>query len=242
MTIEICSNSIQSAINAQKAGAQRIELCAELSIGGVTPSAATIQSSRKHLDIDVFVLIRPRAGDFFYSDLEFETIKSDIEFCKSVGCNGVVIGVLNTDGSIDINRMAELIKIAQPMEVTFHRAFDVCKNPIEALEQLVELGVDRILTSGQQNKAIDGIDLLEKLVKQANNRIKIMAGSGVNANNVLKLKNIGIQEIHFSASSIIESQMKFQHQDVQLENTVYHLTESNVENIQAVREELKKLI
>jgi len=242
MTIEICTNSVQSAINAQKAGAQRVELCAELSIGGVTPSAATIQLTRKYLNIDVFVLIRPRGGDFCYTDVEFETIKTDIEFCKSVGCDGVVIGILNTDGSIDLARMTELIEIARPMEVTFHRAFDICKNPLEALEQLIDLGVDRILTSGQQNKAIEGVELLEKLVKQANNRIKIMAGSGVNDDNVLHFQKIGIQEIHFSASTVLRSQMTFQHKEVQLENTVYHLTESNIEKVKAVQEQLKKLI
>ena len=259
MIIEICTNSVQSAIHAQKAGAQRVELCAELSIGGITPSAGTIQLTRKYLTIDVFVLIRPRGGNFCYSDIEFEAIKSDIQFCKSVGCNGVVIGVLNTDGSVNLSRMAELIKVAKPMKVTFHRAFDICKNPLEALEQLIELGVDRILTSGQQNKAIDGIDLLEQLVKQANNRIKIMAGSGINADNVLKFQKIGIREVHFSASAILEGQtcpdlsrpvpkprgepvetsaMIFKHQNVQLESTIYNITESNIEKIKAVQQQI----
>jgi copper homeostasis protein len=238
MTIEICANSLASAMNAQKAGANRIELCAELSLGGVTPSPGTIQLARKHLAIDVFVLIRPRAGDFCYDQVEFEIIKADIEFCKSVGCDGVVIGVLNPDGSVDIERMKELIDLARPMEVTFQRSFDVCKNPLVALEQLIELGADRILTSGQKDKAIEGIDLLEQLVKQANGRIKIMPGSGVNIDNALAFQGIGAEELHFSASSLVDSLLEFHHPDVRLENAPYQITVSDLDKIEKVIQKL----
>ena len=234
MTIEICSNSLTSAMNAQKAGAHRVELCSELSLGGITPSAGMIEMVRKNLSIDVFVLIRPRAGDFCYSDDEMKIMERNIEFCKKTGCDGVVIGILKKDGTIDKTRTKRLIDLAQPMQVTFHRAFDVCKHPLEALEIIIELGCNRILTSGQHPTAIEGIDFLKRLHEQANDRISIMAGSGVGAKNVLQFKEMGLKEVHFSAKSLVESSMEFEHPIVQMETIPYLNWESDIENIKKV--------
>jgi copper homeostasis protein len=154
--IEICANGLQSALNAQMGGAARVELCDNLYAGGTTPSAGTIRLARKYLSIALHVLIRPRGGDFLYNAHELEIMKDDIRFCKDAGVEGVVIGILNADGTIDTERTAELIELARPMYVTFHRAFDMCHDATEALEQLIQLNVDCLLTSGQKNKASDG--------------------------------------------------------------------------------------
>lgn len=203
MKLEICTNSYQSAKNAQLAGAKRIELCSELSIGGITPSYGLIKQVIDELDIETFVLIRPRSGNFFYSETEFEIIKKDIQVCKELGCHGIVSGVLNKDNTINIERTQELIELSKPLPFTFHRAFDVVINPKEALEQLIDMGVDRILTSGQQPKAIDGLETLKDLKQQAKNRIIILVGSGVSSENIKAFKDAGFDEIHASASKVI---------------------------------------
>jgi len=206
--VEICANSYQSAINAELGGAHRLELCSNLSVGGTTPSPATIELTSKNVSLELFVLIRPRGGDFFYSDHEFELMKENIRFCKSAGVAGIVSGVLDSDGAIDQKRTETLIALARPMTFTFHRAFDRLKNPISALEQLIEMGVDRVLTSGQQQRAIEGIGLLEQLVKTAADRIHILAGSGINVDNAMEIiKKTGVQEIHFSAKKIVKSKI-----------------------------------
>jgi copper homeostasis protein len=208
--IEVCCFSVVSAIIAEKTGADRIELCDNYYEGGTTPSYASIKLAIKELNIPVNIIVRPRGGDFLYSDIEYELIKEDVLIAKKLNANGIVIGFLNTDGSIDIERTKEIIEIAKPMEVTFHRAFDRCKNPLDALEQLIELGVDRILTSGQKKTAIEGIDLLSELVKKANNRIIIMPGSGINDKNISKLitKTKAI-EYHSSAKMFKLSKMDY---------------------------------
>lgn len=206
MKLEICANSYQSAINAQKAGAHRIELCSELSIGGITPSYGLIKQVVKSLSIPVFVLIRPRSGNFTYSDDEFEIIKQDIQVCKKLGVNGIVSGVLNHDNTINVERTKELVELSKPMEFTFHRAFDCVPNPQEALEQLIELRVERVLSSGQESKAIEGLGLLKELLAQAKNRIKILVGSGVNSQNAHEFKKAGFEEIHASASRDISTE------------------------------------
>ena len=202
MKTEICATSVQSALNAQRAGAQRIELCTELAVGGITPSYGLIKQVRNEISIPVFVLIRPRSGDFVYSDEEFEIIKKDIQLCKDSGCAGIVSGVLKEDNSIDLIRTKELIKLSKPMTFTFHRGFDLTPNPIESFEELIEIGVNRILTSGQENSAEKGIDLLVKLKDLAQNRLTILPGGGINSDNVHLFKEKGFKEIHASASSI----------------------------------------
>lgn len=206
MIIEICANSYQSAVNAQEAGADRIELCSELAVGGITPSYGLIKSVGHNLKIPVHVLIRPRSGDFTYSDAEFEIMKQDIELCKNLGCKGVVSGVLYLDGTIDLKRTKELVEISKPLGFTFHRAFDWVINPTEGLKQLVACGVDRILTSGQESQAIKGLRLLKKLKENANNEIEIMPGGGITIDNILKFKNAGFKQVHFSATTLYKTE------------------------------------
>ncbi len=203
MILEICANSYQSAVNAEIAGAHRIELCSEISVGGVTPSLGLLKKVTHSLSIPVQVLIRPRSGDFHYSDEEFDIMKENILQCKELGCAGIVAGVLHEDNTIDIKRTSELIELSKPMSFTFHRAFDVVSKPKEALLKLLNLGVDRLLTSGQQEKAEDGIDLLIELQKLAKNKLTILPGSGINSENCIHFKNTGFTEIHSSASKII---------------------------------------
>jgi copper homeostasis protein len=204
MKLEICANSYQSAKNACNAGAHRIELCQELSVGGITPSYGLLKKVIAELDIPVFVLIRPRGGDFVYSDNEFQVMKTDIQLCKDLGCKGIVSGVLNLDKTIDIKRTKELIELSKPLEFTFHRAFDEVRNPKEALLQLIELGTDRVLTSGQKTTAEEGLELLIELNVLAENRITIVAGGGVSAENVMLFKEAGLTEVHASASTTKE--------------------------------------
>lgn len=196
MIIEVCAESYEYAIKAEKAGADRIELCKDLHLDGLTPNYKTAKKTIDNLNIPVFVLIRPREGDFAYSDEEFELMKKDIVKFKEMGCKGIVSGVLNRDNSIDLKRTKELVGLSKPLEFTFHRAFDVVSNPLNEIENLIELGVDRVLTSGQKNKAIKGLELLEELKNISKNRIKIMPGSGINKSNIVNFRSF--DEIHGS--------------------------------------------
>ena len=196
MILEVCANSYESAINAEKGGAHRIELCENLSVGGLTPNFDLAKKVISELNIPVFILIRPRKGDFNYSHEEFEQIKKDIILFKKIGCKGIVSGILTKDKKLDINKTKELIKLSRPLEFTFHRAFDEVLNPINVLHQLIKLRADRILTSGQKKTAIDGIELIKKLINISNNTIKIMPGSGINSTNILEFKKIESEEIH----------------------------------------------
>ena len=199
MEIEICCGSIQSAANAKAGGAVRIELCQGLVEGGTTPSHAAIEYSVKELGLQVFVLIRPRGGDFCYNELEIKTMEEDVAFCKRVGVAGIVAGFLHPDGSIDTELTKRFVKLAAPLPVTFHRAFDRCTDPLKALEEVIDCGCARILTSGCKPTAMEGADMLQKLVKQANGRIAILAGSGVTPENALELRQkTGVPEIHGS--------------------------------------------
>ena len=206
MLLEICANSYQSAKNAQIAGAQRIELCSDLSIGGITPSYGFIKQVISDLDIETFVLIRPRSGNFCYSEEEFEIIKQDIQICKTLGCHGIVTGVLKPDNTIDVKRTRELIELSKPLAFTFHRAFDIVPNPKDALDQLIDLGANRILSSGQHSKAIDGLENLIELKQRAKNRLTLLVGSGVNSENAKTFKEEGFEEIHASASEVINTE------------------------------------
>ena len=204
MKLEICASSYQSAINAQKAGAHRIELCAELAIGGITPSYGLLKQTLTDVTIPVFVLIRPRSGNFTYSDAEFNIMKKDIKLCKDSGCAGIVSGILNMDNTIDVGRTQELIALSKPLPFSFHRAFDWTPNPTKALDQLISLGVNRVLTSGQETSAKKGIALLKQLNKIANGRITILPGGGINAKNAAQFKAAGFTEIHASATTVQE--------------------------------------
>jgi copper homeostasis protein len=213
MIIEIVVYNIESAINAQVGGADRIELCDNPAEGGTTPSVGVIEQVKKNLSIDVFVMIRPRGGDFCYSDHEFAAMQRDIEACKQLRVEGVVFGILTNDGRIDLERNKKLIDLARPMHVTCHRAFDMTRDPLEALEDCISVGFERILTSGQHPQAIKGIDLISKINRQANGRIVIMPGSGVNEDNVAELvSKTGASEIHFSARRFVASNGSSQNQ------------------------------
>lgn len=229
MKLEICANSYQSALNAQKAGADKIELCSELSVGGITPSYGVLKKVSKELTILVNVLIRPRSGNFCYTDSEFKIIKSNIILCKELGFNGIVSGVLNSDNTIDIERTKELITLSKPLTFTFHRAFDCVENPQESLQQLIDLKVDRILTSGQQEKAANGIELLIELQKLAKDKLVILPGSGINAKNADLFKEAGFKEIHSSASKIISEE----------KSIFFGNTPQTVSNIETIKEILK---
>jgi copper homeostasis protein len=210
--LEVCANSVTSAIAAQNGGASRVELCENLAEGGTTPSYGQLILARKHLHIKLYVLIRPRRGDFLYSDLEFEIMQADIRNCIEAGCDGIVIGILNADGSIDKPRCTELIRMAKQwgLGVTFHRAFDMCADQYQALEDIIEIGCDRILTSGGKSTAMEGANILMHLVEKAAGRITIMPGSGITENNVADLVHFtGVTEIHSSARISIPSQMKY---------------------------------
>lgn len=244
--IEICANGLQSALNAQMGGAARVELCDNLYAGGTTPSAGTIRLARKYLSIALHVLVRPRGGDFLYNAHEMEIMKDDIRFCKDAGVEGVVIGILNADGTIDMERTVELIALARPMAVTFHRAFDMCSDATQALDQLIQLNVDCLLTSGQKNKASDGVELIAQLVEQAAGRIQIMPGAGVNADNIQWLKKrTGATAFHMSAQSLVNSDMIYRTEDVRLgglpQIPEYKYAVSDVEKIHLIVSKDKEL-
>jgi copper homeostasis protein len=208
--LEICCFNTQSCMIAGQAGANRIELCADPGEGGTTPSFGTIKMVKEKLGIDVYPIIRPRGGDFLYNDDEFTMMKKEIQLCKELGCEGVVIGMLLPDGTIDASRCKQLVELAYPMGVTFHRAFDRAIHPFEALETIIETGCERILTSGQKPNATDGIALLSDLVRQANERIIIMPGSGVRSSNIIELaQQTGATEFHSSARMMMDSNMQF---------------------------------
>jgi copper homeostasis protein len=211
-TIEIATTDFESTKAAVEGGADRIELCTALSEGGITPSYGLIKKCREVFSIPLFPIIRPRAGDFLYSDKEFGIMLEDVRICKEAGCDGIVSGILKKDGSIDKKRTGKLIEAAYPMEFTFHRAFDRCKEPFEAMEELIAIGCQRILTSGQQPTATAGIDMIRKLVKAADSRIIIMPGSGVRKENIKQLADeTGAIEFHSSVKTKQKSGMEFVH-------------------------------
>jgi copper homeostasis protein len=215
MIIEACVNSAISAIEAQKGGADRVELCENLHDGGTTPSAGTIRFAREKLHIGLFVMIRPRGGDFLYSNDEFEIMNEDIKVAKDLGADGVVFGILNPNGTIDMERMKILADLARPIGITCHRAFDMTIDPFKAMEDLINLGIDRILTSGQQKTATEGASLIHDLIQISNDRIIIMPGSGVKEHNIEEIVRItGAREIHIHLEKQEPSLMIFKNCDV----------------------------
>ena len=234
--LEICAFNLSSALIAQRAGADRIELCAGPEEGGVTPSAGLIRTARESLQIALYPIIRPREGDFLYSEEEFRIMLRDIDYCKQLGCNGVVIGLLQADGSVDQRRTARLVEAAYPLGVTFHRAFDRAANPFEALEDIIRTGCERILTSGQRPVAMEGASLLNELVREADDRIVIMPGSGVRSANIAELaEKTGAVEFHTSARVMQASGMDFVNGGMQEQLTV---TMAGEEEIRLIKEKL----
>lgn len=232
-TLETIAFNIQSCILAQTAGADRIELCDNPGEGGTTPSYGFTKAARQVLKIDLFPIIRPRGGDFLYNDAEFEIMKTDVQVCKNLGCDGVVFGLLNNDATIDKIRCKILVQLAYPMSATFHRAFDRVTDPSQALEDIIECGFERILTSGFHPTVIEGLDNLKKLIQVADDRIIIMPGSGVRSSNIGELARVtNAVEFHSSARK--------------LENSLMTLFNENMkENLQSVsidEEEIKSMI
>jgi copper homeostasis protein len=208
--LEVCVDSVEAAMAAQKGGADRVELCANLLEGGTTPSVGAMKTARRCVDIGLQVMIRPRGGDFCYSKVEFEVMKLDIEAARDAGADGVVIGILKPDGSVDGPRTRELIELARPLSVTFHRAFDMSRDPYDSLKTLIRLGADRILTSGQEPSALEGLDLIADLVGKAGDRIIIMPGGGITEKNFGKIaEGSGARELHIAALSIMDGPMRF---------------------------------
>ena len=238
-TIEICAANIQSALAAEEGGASRIELVDNLFEGGTTPSYAAIKTAVELLTIDIMVMIRPRGSDFCYSDLEFEMMKKDILLCRELDVKGVVFGLLNSDGTVDTRRTRQLVEYARPLEVTFHRAFDVTPDPFDALEAIISCGVDRILTAGQQNIVPDGLELLVKVIQQAGDRIRIMPGSGIHEENIRSIRDAtGANEFHLTARAPVESVMTFRKKNIFMgglpEIPEYKIFISNAERIRKV--------
>jgi copper homeostasis protein len=229
MLLEICCYNLESALIAQKAGAQRIEICADPADGGTTPAFGLIEAARKKLQIPLYPIIRARGGDFLFSEEEFEIMRNDVMLCKRSGCDGVVIGILQTNGKVDKAKCRQLVELAYPMGVTFHRAFDWTVNPFEALEDIIDVGCERILSSGQQPDAIQGVSLLADLMKQADHRISIMPGGGVRSINIADLaRQTHCTEFHSSASVKRKGNMEYLNPAMQQEPFVVMADETEI--------------
>ncbi len=208
LLFEVCVDSVESAMAAEEGGARRVELCSDLIEGGLTPSHGTIRVTRERLRIGIMAMVRPRGGDFCYTDAEFTVMREDLVAARSLGVNGLVFGLLNPDGTVDRGRTAELIALARPLPVTFHRAFDMTRDPFEALETLVALGVDRVLTSGQDPSVLEGLDLIVELVKRAAGRIVVMPGGGITERTIGRIvAACGASEFHFASLEPREGRM-----------------------------------
>ena len=237
--IEICLESVESVIAAEKGGADRVELCSDLFEGGLTPTIGTVKTALKKSNIKINAMIRPRGGDFCYSDEEFEVMKEDIKAFKETGINGIVFGILTPEGDVDVKRSKELIELARPLSVTFHRAFDMTRDPYKSLEDLIKLGFDRVLTSGQEATVPEGADLLEELVQIAGDRIIVMPGCGITERNFPKLRaKIKAKEYHIYLPYETTSKMKFHPGHIymggllrQSEFTITHTSSSRVSDV-----------
>ncbi len=238
--IEIATSDFSTTQSAVEGGADRIELCANLAEGGTTPSYGTIKQCREAFSVSLYPIIRPRGGDFLYTKDEFEIMLQDVKLCKQLGCDGIVIGLLNMDGTIDMVRTAALIEAAYPLGVTFHRAFDRCKDPFEAMEQLIEIGCERILTSGQQPSLVDGVELVTELNRKADERIIIMPGSGVRKENIKMLgEQTGCLEFHSSLRGKESSKMGFVHESFKDSGESYLNNAIRPDEVRALRNALQ---
>lgn len=245
--VEICTNSAESCLQAQLGGAYRVELCAGIPEGGTTPSCGEIAVARDLIQIKLHVIIRPRGGDFLYSETEQQAMFKDIETARSLGADGIVIGCLTRHGDVDMELCKRLIEKAGSLNVTFHRAFDRCRNPFENLEKIITLGCQRLLTSGQQANAEAGIPLLKQLVKQAGERIIIMPGCGVNENNISKIATeTGATEFHFSARHTLSSGMLYKNSGISMGGSICinedEITRTSAERVKQTIQKLDNLL
>ncbi len=227
--IEVCVDSVVSAIAAERGGAQRIELCSDLLEGGVTPSVGLLGVVRSRVSIGVHPIIRPRPGDFCYSEAEFDSMRRDIQVAKREGADGVVLGILKLDGTVDVERTRQLIELARPLSVTFHRAFDMSADLLEALEDVCATGADRLLTSGGEQECLQGVDTVARLVRAASRRITIMAGGRIGINNAARIiERTGVNEIHVGLATAVKSPMLHRNDGLSLGKAAdreYHRTE-----------------
>jgi copper homeostasis protein len=231
--LEVIAFNLACCTKIQEAGAHRIELCANPYEGGTTPAPGFIRMARKNVSVALFPIIRPRGGDFFYNAAEFEIMKEDVLFCKQSGCDGIVTGLLNPDGTVDKKRCGLLVELAYPMSVTFHRAFDRTVDPFPALEDIIDTGFERILTSGLRPTALKGIQVIESLVKKADERIIIMPGSGIRSDNILELASrTGATEFHTSARISSASRMEYLNEEM----------DESLKTIEVDQQEVKQLV
>ena len=245
MVLEICVDSVESAIASQAGGAQRVELCSDLNEGGITPSDGLIQAVRKHVGIDVFVMVRPRGGDSFYTSYEFDVMKADVTRMKELGADGIVIGMLNQDGLVDVQRTRQLVELASPMQVTFHRAFDMSADLDQSLERVIETGAHRILTSGGVQTVSQGAERVTQLIHAANGRIRIMVGGGIRQENIRKIaQRTKATEFHCSLRIKTQSPVTFRNHSLKLGSVAndefarYVVLE---ENVRGLRDTLDKI-
>lgn len=243
--LEACIDSVESAYLAAEGGADRLELCSNLVIGGTTPGAALFELVRGLADIKINVLIRPRYGDFLYTDYEFEMICRDVKAFRKMGADGIVAGCLKADGSVDVERMKILRDLAGPMSMTFHRAFDVCKDPLKALGQAMDIGINTILTSGQKNTCTEGRELIKELIRLSGGKVEILVGSGVNADIIRSLiPEIGATSFHMSGKVVLDSGMQYRKEEVCMgipcisEYQLFRTDKEEIGRAKAVMEEL----
>jgi copper homeostasis protein len=236
--VEVCVDSVESAVAAERGGAARVELCSDLLEGGITPSAGLIATVRSKVSISLHPIIRPRPGDFFYSDIEFQIMRRDIEAAKELGADGVVLGILDQHGSVDVERTRELVELARPLSVTFHRAFDMSSDLRKALDNVCQTGSDRILTSGGEQTCLQGIDVIASLVKAADGRIAIMAGGGIGPRDALNIvESTGVREIHVGLSSPVASPMLYRNPRVSISRAAGR----DYERVQVLEEDVRTL-
>jgi copper homeostasis protein len=239
LTFEVCVDSAEAAVAAQAGGAHRVELCSDLLEGGLTPSYGTLRVARERLHVGIMAMVRPRGGDFCYSDIEFAVMREDLLAAKGLGADGVVFGLLQPDGRVDRERTADLIALARPLPVTFHRAFDVTRDPFESLDTLIALGVDRVLTSGQEPSVLEGLDLVVELVRRAAGRIIVMPGGGITERTMGKVAAAsGARELHFASLEPREGRMAHRNPRVFMGGTLrppeYAQDVTRVESVAAI--------
>lgn len=236
--IEVCVDSVASALAAERGGAARVELCSDLLEGGITPSAGMIETVREKISIGLQVIVRPRGGDFCYEDDEFEIMRHDVLLSKRLRADGVVFGILNPNGTIDVKRTRELVELARPMNVTFHRAFDMSSDLFSALEDVIATGADRLLTSGGRQQCMQGKDAIADLVKHGKNRIIVMAGGGIGHNDVAHIiEETGVAEIHVGLSTQVASPMLYRNPAISLGKAQGR----EYQRVQVLEEDVRKL-
>jgi copper homeostasis protein len=246
VALEICVDSVESAITAERGGAQRVELCSDLLEGGIGPSPGLLEQVRERVEIDVFTMIRPRGGDFFYTPEEFAVMRADIQYAKQLGADGVVLGILDADGFVDVSRTRELVELARPLPVTFHRAIDVSADLADSLERVILSGARRVLTSGGKRRAVDSVQDISSAIRRTQGRLTVMAGGGLTPENIrLVAETTGASEFHASLNTSIPSPVRhrsdslFLGTDIERDYSRYMVRE---EDVRALREELDSIL